>query len=162
MILLLVIIGPSNYRTRLMSTGDDSAVARTGELKRSLYLTLRHPLLGLGMNNFPLYSNTSHATHNSYTQVASEMGLPAAAFYIMFLLAALKRLRLIQHQSRSDGTLSFWYRSVALEASLVGFMVTSFFASVAYLWYVYYLIGYVICTHRLFDMETARQAQCQK
>ena len=34
--------------------------------------------------------------------------------------------------------------SIGLQASLVGYMVSSFFASVAYLWYVYYLVAYSI------------------
>jgi hypothetical protein len=35
-------------------------------------------------------------------------------------------------------------------------MVCSFFASVAYLWYVYYLVGYAVCLRRLYESETGK------
>jgi O-antigen ligase len=38
-------------------------------------------------------------THNSYTQVAAEMGLLAALLYTMFIVAPLKRLRLIERET---------------------------------------------------------------
>ena len=30
-------------------------------------------------------------------------------------------------------------------------MVASFFASVAYLWYIYYLVAYAVCLRRIYD-----------
>jgi hypothetical protein len=44
--------------------------------------------------------------------------------------------------------------AVGLQASLVAYMVSSFFASVAYLWYVYYIVGYAICLRRMYEAET--------
>jgi hypothetical protein len=32
-------------------------------------------------------------------------------------------------------------------------MIGSFFASVAYLWYIYYLVGYAICLRRMYQLE---------
>ena len=34
--------------------------------------------------------------------------------------------------------------SIGLQASIVGYMVTSFFAAVAYNWFIYYLIAYAV------------------
>jgi hypothetical protein len=42
---------------------------------------------------------------------------------------------------------------VGLQASLIGYMVSSFFASTAYLWYVYYLVGYAVCLRRMYEAE---------
>ena len=106
------------------------------------------------MNNFVLYSDTEHATHNAYTQVAAEMGLPAAVVYVMFLLTALKRLKRIPHPRQVDKkSRTLPYLAIGLQASLIGYMVTSFFASVAYLWYVYYIVAYAICVGRLSEIE---------
>ncbi len=44
----------------------------------------------------------------------------------------------------------FYFLSIGLQASLVGFMFSSFFGAVAYQWYVYYLVGYAVCLHRLY------------
>lgn len=144
------------YRERIATTRDDSAEARTGELKRSIYVTLRNPLVGVGMDNFVIFSNTAHATHNAYTQVSSEMGIPAAVVYVLFLIAALKRMKLVPHpRAMASEDKSLGYLAIGVQAGLVGYVVSSFFASVAYLWYVYYLAAYGICIWRIWE---ARQA----
>ena len=37
----------------------------------------------------------------------------------------------------------------AFQASLVAYAVASLFASVAYLWYLYYAAGFAVCLHQL-------------
>ncbi len=147
-----VLFAPGGYGTRLGTTADESGLARFDELKRSLVIAVHHPLIGVGMNNYVNYSNFEHATHNAYTQVASEMGFPAMVVYILFLFAPLKVLRRIGRETSATRRSSrFYYLAVGLEASLFGYMVASFFLSVAYLWYVYYLVGYAMCFGRLYQ-----------
>jgi O-antigen ligase len=158
LVVLFLVLAPGAYRERLSTTSDESGVARTGELKRSIYLALRHPVFGVGMDNFVLFSDTEHATHNAYTQVASEAGLTAGVVYVLFLIAALKRLRRMpdpRDVERKKRLLP--YLAIGLQASLIGYMVASFFASVAYLWYVYYLVGYAICVSRLCETSVGIQ-----
>jgi putative inorganic carbon (hco3(-)) transporter len=152
LIALFLVLAPGAYRQRVTNINDDSAGARTGELKRSIYLAIRHPLFGVGMDNFIVFSNTEHATHNAYTQVASELGFPATVAYILFLVAAIKRVRRYADPGpKGNKKRSLGYLAIGLEASLIGYVVVSFFASVAYLWYVYYIVGYVICVSRLCE-----------
>lgn len=157
LVALFLVLAPGAYRQRVTNVSDDSAGARTGELKRSIYLAIRHPIVGVGMDNFVVYSNTEHATHNAYTQVASELGIPAVVIYILFLIAAIKRVRRYADPKKMDPKKRhLGYLAIGLEASLVGYVVISFFASVAYLWYVYYIVGYVICVSRLCDNSLAK------
>jgi O-antigen ligase len=157
LVAVFLVISPKDYRARLRTTGDDSATSRTNELKRSIYLAVRHPIFGVGMGNYVVYSDTEHATHNAYTQVASELGLTAGVVYVLFLVAAFKRIRGVPHpKTVKDKNKTIYYLAIGLRACLVGYMVTSFFASVAYLWYVYYLVGYIICISRLCE-ESARR-----
>lgn len=150
LVLIVVVAGPGGYKSRVTEGTDASAVARTGELKRSIFLMSRHPLFGLGMNNFILFSNTSHASHNAYTQVGSELGIPAMVIYILFLITPLKRLgKARQEVEPTRARDRLYYLSVGIEVSLIGYMVTSFFLSVAYLWYVYFLVGYAVALRRL-------------
>lgn len=155
LVLMVVAIGPGGYKSRLTGGVDSSAESRTGELKRSVFLMLRHPLVGVGMNNYILYSNSSHASHNSYTQVGSELGILAMLAYIMLLATPLRRLREIRNLPgpRLRGRLN--YLIIGIETSLISYMVVSFFLSVAYIWYAYYLIGYAIALRRL--AEEARE-----
>jgi putative inorganic carbon (HCO3(-)) transporter len=141
-----------------------SSDARSGELFRSLYIAIRHPLLGIGMGNYaPEMSYRGLVTHNSYTQVAAEMGMAALVCYMMFLLTPLKKLGQVARETfgtRADS--DFYYLAVGLQASLLGYMVSSFFASVAYLWYVYYLVAYAVCLRRLYESETGREVVVKK
>ena len=150
---------PPEFIGRLLSNAGEaeaSAVARQNLLGRSIYVTLTHPLLGLGMNNFPIVSIHDQVTHNAYTQVSAEMGIPALIIYVLFLLSSLKRLRAVERETYdSRARTRVYYLSIGLQASLVGYMVSSFFASVAYLWYIYYLVGYAVCLHRLYEAKSA-------
>ncbi|HEY0003473.1 MAG TPA: O-antigen ligase family protein [Pyrinomonadaceae bacterium] len=152
---------PHDYTGRLLSSfGGDldggSAGARQNLLLKSIIVTATRPLLGIGMNNFHILSIHEQVTHNAYTQVGSEMGVPAMLIYIMFMLFSLKRLRQIERETlETRKQTRIYYLSVALQASLIGYMVASFFASVAYLWYVYYLVGYALCLHRLYEAKGA-------
>ena len=148
---------PSEYVGRLLTSfGGDadggSAISRQNLLWRSLEVTVRHPLLGIGMNNFHIVSIREQVSHNAYTQVSAEMGLAALVVYVMFIWSSLKRMREVERATRdARRNARVYYLAVALQASLVGFMVSSFFASVAYLWYIYYLAGYALCLHRLYE-----------
>jgi putative inorganic carbon (hco3(-)) transporter len=158
----ILLFAPDKYGLRLLSiffpTLDPggSADFRRGELFRSLYIALRHPLLGIGMGNYqPEMSYRGLVTHNSYTQVASEMGMAALVCYTGFIISPLKKLGKIARETfeaRADS--NFYYLAVGLEASLIAYMVASFFLSVAYTWYVFYLVGFAVSLRRIYEDET--------
>lgn len=158
-VILFLALAPGAYSGRLSSifSGADltgSSSQRTEVLKRSVWVALRYPVFGVGIGNFYHKSPRNLVTHNAYTQVASEMGLAAMVVYILLQIHPLRRLRLIENQSYSKPEQArFYYLSIGLQASLVGFMVSSFFGAVAYQWYVYYLVAYAVCLHRLFIMK---------
>jgi O-antigen ligase len=159
----LLLFAPGNYALRLLSIVMPSLDpvgsygTREGELMRSLWVALRHPLLGVGMGNYVIMSYRSQVTHNAYTQVASELGMPALACYLVFVFTPLRRMMRVERDTLAAGgdRGRFYYLAVGLQASLVGYMVSSFFASVAFLWYVYYLAGYAVCFERIYRSELA-------
>jgi hypothetical protein len=51
----------------------------------------------------------------------------------------------------------FYYLAIGLQASIVGYMVSSFFAAVAYQWYIYYLVGYAIALRRIYYLEQSEK-----
>lgn len=158
-ILATIALAPSAYRSRITTTSDDSAVARTDDLKRSILVAAHHPIFGVGMDNYSIYSNLNKATHNAYTQVAAEMGVVAFLIYIGFLITPFRRLSEIEQAGLAvkRKPLSY-YLAVGLQGSLVGYMVVSFFASVAYQWYVYYLVAYAISMQRLASTATVNES----
>jgi len=90
------------------------------------------------------------------------LGLPALAIYLFLLFGTLKNLKKVETNSVTAGKRDrFHYLSIGLQASLIGFMASSFFASVAYFWYLYYLVGYAVCVTRLFGSRQQLQSDSQ-
>ena len=115
------------------------------------------------MSNYQVFSDTEHATHNAYTQVSADLGIAAGVIYVLFLVAAIKRLRRMPpHKSVDIRSRTLPYLAIGLKAGLIGYMVTSFFASVAYLWYAYYLVGYAVCVSRLYEDSIVRKELLQQ
>lgn len=162
---LVLLLAPDQYGGRLLSIFDSSrdsvgsASARQGELLRSIYVALRHPLLGIGMGNYqPEMSHRGLVTHNSYTQVAAELGATALVCYTLFIVTPFRKLGQVARETfKNRGSSDFYYLSVGLQASLLAYMVSSFFLSVSYVWYVYYLVGFAVCLRRLYQAETGKE-----
>jgi O-antigen ligase len=170
LLIAFLVVAPGGYGARLASiifpsldvTG--SREARSGDLTRSLYVALRHPLLGIGMGNYASHmSYKGLVTHNAYTQVAAEMGLAALYCYTMFIVQPLRKLGQIARETFDAPEHSrFHFLAVGLQAALIAYMVSSFFASVAYLWYVFYLVGYAVCLRRLYESEVGHEVVIEK
>ena len=162
-VLLVLFIGlaPGNYGVRILSIfvpGLDPVGSRShrrGILERSVLVSLRNPVTGVGMGNFHTVSLNETVSHNAYTQVSAEMGVAALVIYMMFVLAPLKSLRRIERETFAGRRTSryYYYLAVGLQASLLGYMVSSFFAAVAYQWYIYYLVGYAVSLRRMYEAE---------
>jgi O-antigen ligase len=164
--LALLTFAPGSYAGRLSTIFNSAADAtgsssqRTEILKRSIWVTLRYPLFGVGIGNFHYKSVQELVTHNAYTQVSSEMGIPALVIYVMLMVYPLRRLREIEKQTenRADKR-KFYYLSIGIQTGIIAYMVSSFFASVAYQWYIYYLVGYAVALRRLYYLDQHAERQ---
>ncbi len=85
---------------RIEESATSSAHARWYLFKRSLELTMYHPLLGVGPGMFAVGDSkyaeeegeraTWQVTHNTFTQVSSEAGIPALLLYLGVLYFSWK------------------------------------------------------------------------
>src|SRR5215213_1622437 len=165
-VVFFLAVAPGAYAGRLASifnsaadlTGSSSQ--RTEVLKRSIMVALRYPIFGVGLGNFHHKSEQELGTHNAYTQVAAEIGIAAMVFYIIFLVHPLRKLRMIEREmfERKENS-RFYYLAIGLQASLVAYMVASFFAAVAYQWYIYYLVAYAICMRRIYYLQEEKKLE---
>jgi O-antigen ligase len=156
-VVLMVLLAPGGYSTRMLSIFDSSldpvgsSSARQQLLILSIKTAILHPLLGVGMGNFHIISIREAVTHNSYTQVAAELGMAAAVCYTLFVVTPLARLRRIERATLESRRASgFYYLSVGMQASIVAYMIGSFFGAIAYHWYVYYIVGYAVALRRIY------------
>jgi O-antigen ligase len=117
-----------------------SAEQRRQLLWRSIEVTLEHPIFGVGPGNFETISGSWHATHNSFTQMSSEGGLPAFILYVLILWRGFKNVQVIKRLAR--GKKSLRLMGQALHASLTGYVVGAFFISTSYELFPYFLVAY--------------------
>jgi O-antigen ligase len=134
---------------RLMATFDSrqdvasayaSSEQRQQLLWRSIEITERHPLFGIGPGNFAEVSGSWLVTHNAYTQMSSEGGIPAFLLYVLILWSGFKNARVTKQLMKRKGEFSVLAK--ALNASLAAYIVGSFFASSAYQFFPYLFVAY--------------------
>jgi putative inorganic carbon (hco3(-)) transporter len=130
----------------------DSAQQRDMLLKESIALTFEHPIFGLGPGNFQVASGVWHVTHNTYTQMSSETGLPGFILYVMILVCAWKNLRRARRMARHQTELLLF--AGALQASLAAFLVGSFFASEGYQYFTYFLVAYTTAIYQIAKRQS--------
>lgn len=154
-----ILAAPGNYGLRMISIfipsldPVGSSDARQELLQRSLLVTARNPW-GIGIGNFPIISTQNHQTHNAFTQVSSELGIAGFVAYMIFMIAPFRRLRAIERrQFEMDDLNWFYFVSIGLQASIIGYWVSSFFASVAYNWFIYYLLAYAVAFRRVYSID---------
>jgi putative inorganic carbon (hco3(-)) transporter len=154
----LLASSPGRVFTMFAGSGDnataaDSASARWELIKRSFEAAGVNPfrwLFGVGIDNFHIVSNKELVNHNAYLQVFNEIGLPALCFYVLFLTSVVAiSARIVKRYRRARGYRQIWLMAVAIQTSLIVYLIGSFFASVAYLWYVYYPAAFAVCLQQL-------------
>jgi O-antigen ligase len=120
-----------------------SQMQRQELFKKSLSLTFRHPLLGVGPDEFAVAAAGDAAkqgvhsawlgTHNSYTQVSSECGIPAFICYCAVLALCFRTNWRLYRWSRDNPVLKdVTNLSFCLLAGTLVYAVSTFFFHIAY------------------------------
>jgi putative inorganic carbon (hco3(-)) transporter len=161
----LMAVLPGGYGGRIATIFDSdsdttgSSQARRKLLEQGMDLALKHPIVGIGIGNFDVYSLDGHVAHNSYVEIAAELGWIGFVTYLGLLFSPLIRLRRLERQT-ADGTSAserdLYLLCIGAQAMLLGYMVESFFASIQYQWFIYYIVAYSI-TLRQFEKEPTRK-----
>lgn len=159
-----ILLAPGNYGLRVLSIfipaldPVGSSDQRTELLIRSLVVTLRNPL-GIGIGNFEIVGTHNLGTHNAFTQVSSELGWLAFIAYLVLLFSPIRKLGKMEEELAADSSKSWlYYLSIGVQASIAGYIVASFFSSVAYNWYVYYPVAYAIGLRRIYQLSVESNA----
>ncbi|MGH9515750.1 MAG: O-antigen ligase family protein [Terriglobales bacterium] len=149
-LLLLPVLIPSGYGTRLEGIfhpsidplDKGSAGTRRELLIMSLKETASHPIFGVGPGQFESVTQTWFLTHNTYTQLSSEVGIPGLLLFLLILRRVFRNLKdvLKTERFRSDPQVEIF--ASALWASFAGYLVGAFFASYAYELFIYALVAF--------------------
>lgn len=172
---VFVLAMPSGYTGRISSIfhiGEDptgSSEARRDLLERAASVAAHHPIIGIGMGNFHIYSIHEQVAHNSYLEIAAELGLMGLAAYLVLIFAPIRSLRRIERETKGRKTprvaptvsrreREIYTLSVALQAALIAFVVCSFFGSIQYHWFLYYPVAYAVALRRIRAGEQEARA----
>lgn len=149
----------------------ESSASRKKLLLRSLELTARNPLFGVGPGVFQVAAtDLSRAsgersmwleTHNTYTQVSSETGIPGALLYLGMVISCFRAILKLEKAARKDKQLEeTLLLSRTMLFALTGFAVTSFFSSVAYKFMFPMVLGMAVALVRAgnFRLQALRRA----
>jgi len=171
------------YKTMFIDSGDvhltdsersaiDSSGLRKQLLLSSLELTLQHPLMGVGPGMFAVANadytqetkgqpswNAWHETHNTFTQLSCEDGLPGLFFYCVTLLLCFRVSFVLPRRAADNPALSaVGPMALSLRLSLIAFTVTALFTSNAYAYYFPMLAGVCVAFERAVTTELAAAA----
>ena len=121
---------------------DESVEARNSALRKSLEYTFKHPLFGVGPAQFSNYEGTTsraagqhgnwHETHNTYTQVSSENGLPAFVFFVGAFVVVWRLVNRTYRQALARNDTEVSQACSYYQMALVGYLVTITFLAMAY------------------------------
>lgn len=165
-----VVAMPSGYSDRLFTilhTQNDqthSAQERQELFGRAVEVIMYHPVIGIGVGNFGIYSIRDKVAHNAYLEIAAELGVMGFIAYMVLIFSPLRTLRRIERESYSsragpggwsERERETYFLSIGLQAVLVAYMVCSFFQSSQYFWYLYYIVAYTISLKRIRGNESA-------
>ncbi|MGH9794474.1 MAG: O-antigen ligase family protein [Candidatus Acidiferrales bacterium] len=151
---LIVLIGaaPGAFVNRVHSMVDftkdqtGSGWARRALLEESIRTALANPLFGVGPGNFQIVSGNWHGAHNTYTQLGSEAGLPAALFFILLLYGGITQTRRLRLNATNPEVKTL---AIALNASLTCYAVGAFFADTGYHFFPYLFLAYAASLHQI-------------
>ncbi|MGH9720898.1 MAG: O-antigen ligase family protein [Bryobacteraceae bacterium] len=161
--------------TFMYNSAQASKVARQKILYQSVIMTLKHPIFGVGVGMFPVaqaeesnrIKERPHwlVTHNAYTQVSSEIGIPGFLIYMAVIWYCFREISTVYRRcSTRDGprwTLAV-NMAVCLRISIIGYCVTALFSSVAFQMLLPVLAGVTLALSRAVEAEWAFDAPVTK
>jgi len=143
----------STFRT--VSTQEASAMGRLWAWWDGLEMLKANPVFGVGSNNF--MEHHGRVAHNTYIQIAAELGLTGYILWITLLLLTLFMgfsvilyTKKITHEKITDKIKSEAALSATLFYSLSGFAMTAFFLT-RHRFIVYFMVaGMLIASYQRF------------
>lgn len=159
-----------------MAGASGSSQERMSLLVDSLMVTLHRPLFGVGIGNFGVARtnadltggntrNTYQGTHNTFTQISSEAGIPALILFVCLVVYCWKDIRQVERMFSGDDAEARRIRNAAftLRLMFVAFFVFFCFGHIGYDPFHITVYGLITALHYVsLQVYARRQAAAQK
>lgn len=152
----------------LQNAAVGSTQSRTDVLKTSIRLTLSHPLFGVGPGMFAVAENAAAVevgkrgtwlgTHNTYTEISSENGIPALIFWLGAMIACWRELTSLSRLNRAGNhprRPQLDWAAYLMKMCLVVYAIVFLFAHIAYSTYFPTIAGLAVALARRGKAELA-------
>jgi O-antigen ligase len=124
-----------------------------------------HPLFGIGLGNFkpmmhwysPPGTPWSTIAHNSFLEVAAELGLPALGVFIGILVFTYRSLGGAGRQARIAGDRMMYLAALGLQAGFVGYLVGACSISAEYTKLFWLVIFLSMCLPHVLSVRRTPQ-----
>jgi putative inorganic carbon (hco3(-)) transporter len=130
------------------ASAEESTEGRRLLLIRSIQATVEHPIFGLGLGNFGAYNTSGasetawHGTHNTFTQISSESGIPGLLLFVALFVVMIRHTREVATAIPNPcvgADLPLLARAAMV--STISFIFSGFFAHIAYEYLLYFVAG---------------------
>jgi O-antigen ligase len=149
-----------------------SSIASTESRKelilQSLRITAAHPLFGIGPGMFPVYTDFLakqagrsrgqwQPTHNLFTQISSECGIPALLLYLLGIGNIVFSLRRVRRSKERFADADDMRQAAGyLLMALYGLIAAGMFLSIAYTTAIYVIAALAVVLSNLHEMQAIR------
>jgi len=147
---------PPATENRFDEMASISAAQRFEILKTGLAIFADHPITGVGIGCYPegnaLYAPLLGArdAHNTYVNLAAEMGLPGLILWLALVGSVLLKVRRRRAQLVADDRT---IQTVWIERAAIGYLIAGFFGSYAGLTMFYLFLGTLWAAANLLGRE---------
>jgi len=149
--------GSETYMDAVQASAEESTQDRWAVLDRSIEYTLENPVFGLGLGNFEVASGLRLrqpsawiGTHNTFTEVSSEAGLPALGLFLALLVTVILKMGKISRAcDRKMSSSDVGLMARATLASVLSSIFGAVFVHLAYEYYLFYPIAIAVGIHHI-------------
>lgn len=153
--LIVLLVSPASPVRRFLhpSSGDvTSENDRLALWSAGLHMIEAHPLAGIGLDNFkaevPAYlapgQHIDYIAHNTYIEMAAEMGVPGIALFLWILVATFKSLARTRRSAWESNSPILYSVASGLRAGTAGFCVAMFFLSAEFLKLLWFAVFFSV------------------
>ena len=162
-LIVAIASAPGVFWVRVRTIWDDSTAPANSEaesaeastegreilIQRGIMYTLRYPMFGVGIGNFPIINGTElqrsdawYGTHNTFLQLSSEAGIPALVLFLLLMQTIFRHAKKVAGQF-AEATCSAepYLMARATWVGVASFAFGALFVHIGYEYFFYYLAG---------------------
>jgi O-antigen ligase len=139
---LLLVYAPMSPIKRIIAPGYGDTASKEAHhalWRFGIQMAIEHPLTGIGLANFkPMterYHVLSYASaigHNTYIEVAAELGFPGLLVLLSIMISTLLLLQRVRTNAAVQKDALIFALSTGIQEGIVGFAIAAFFFSAEY------------------------------